>query len=119
MQNSQEEVVPSKEEFLVFFNETFPKGNPKNVYTTLEYYVKSKLTFVDTPVTWSLIKEKYKAYIEECNEEQRPEKYIKGLEKFITDEDFNNSFGVKRKGTFLDKYSIPEAKSPNTNPDEQ
>jgi hypothetical protein len=110
--SNQKEQMPSKEEFLVFFNEVFPKGNPKNVYTTMEYYIKSKLTFADTAVTWSLIKEKYRSYIEECNEEQRPEKYIKGLEKFITDEDFNSTFGVKRKGTFLDRYSIPD-----TNPE--
>jgi hypothetical protein len=106
MTNKQDK-MPSKEDFLSFFNETFPKGNPKNAFTTVEFYIKSKLTFTDEPVTWDLIKSKYKSYIEECNEEKRPEKYIKQLEKFVIDEDFNNNFGVKRKSTFLDQYNVP------------
>ena len=107
MTNIRKENVPTKQAFLDFFNDTFAKGNPKSTYTTIEFYVRSKMTFADTPVTWELLKQKYAEYIRECVDDKKEERYIKSFENFIKDEDYNSNYGKKLKGSsFLDKWNL-------------
>jgi len=82
---------PSREEFLEVFN-LFPKGNPEDAFREVRYAILTKTTFVGTQVTWDIIKDKYQAYVLKRKEEATQEKFIKGLQSFVKNGDYNIDF---------------------------
>ena len=104
MDNDKEQEPDDKSRFLELFD-LFPKGNPESAFTVYKYALSSFQTFDGNAVTDDLIKKKWIEYINFCQSEGRNSKYIKSLEKFIGDKDFNTNFNPKLGGkSFLDKY---------------
>lgn len=94
----------SKEEFIKYFN-IFPKGNPQTAWTKLQYHVAAEKDFFGNVLTYKIIYQKWTDYINQCNSENRAERFIKSFEKFIEDKDYNCQFGIKSSGksSWLDK----------------
>ena len=82
---------PSKTEFLNLFNE-FPKGNPEDAFREMKYAMLTGKTFTDTAVTWELIKDSFTAYVNKRRGEETQDKFIKGLQSFIKNGDYNIHF---------------------------
>ncbi len=82
---------PSKTEFLNLFNK-FPKGNPEDAFREMKYAMLTGKTFTDTAVTWELIKDSFTAYINKRKSEETQDKFIKGLQSFVKNGDYNIDF---------------------------
>mgnify|MGYP003647403517 CR=1 FL=1 len=103
-QSSSPSRDPLKERFLEHFN-LFPKGNPESTFTVLKYSVTTYKLFDGSTLTVDLVLDKWKEYILMCESESRSTKYMKSMEKFIVDRDFNTNFNPSFGGkSFLDKY---------------
>ena len=85
---------PTKEEFVALFN-IFPKGQPEHVFTEVKYTIMSRKTFTGDPVTWDLIRTSYTKYVEKRRREQVQDKFIKGLDSFCKNSDFNINFDLE------------------------
>lgn len=83
--------IPNKKQFLEVFD-LFPKGNPEKTYLEIKYAIATKKTFRDEPLTWELIAQKYKEYIEKRKKENTQEAYIKSLINFVEHGDYNIDF---------------------------
>jgi hypothetical protein len=104
MLNDKEQEPDDRSRFLELFN-LFPKGNPESAFTVYKYAISSYKTFDGNPVTHDLIKQKWLEYINFCQNDNRNSKYIKSIEKFMLDKDYNTNFNPKFGGkSFLDKY---------------
>jgi hypothetical protein len=94
---------PDKQEFIDVFN-LFPKGNPEQIYLEVKYSIMSRKTFSGDPLTWDLIKESYTKYIEKRRKEQVQDKFIKSLDSFLKNGDFNINFdsepSMEKKNSF-------------------
>lgn len=103
--SANKDAMPNlKQRFLEKFN-IFPKGNPESTFTVFQYALSTYKTFDGMPVTEDLIFDKWAQYIGKCQSENRDQKWMKSMEKFISDKDFNINFSPSFQGkSFLDKY---------------
>lgn len=95
----------TKDKFNKLF-QIYPKGNPENAWVLMRFHVASEKTWDEHPVTFALIEKKWEEYIKKCFTDGTAEKYIKSLESFIKNKDYNVNFSpsANKGSSFLDKY---------------
>jgi hypothetical protein len=68
------------------------EGNVEDTYITVCFTIRNEKDFYGNAVTLEKIVEKYKQYLALCKKEERPDRYIKLIRKFVLDGGYNTEF---------------------------
>jgi hypothetical protein len=83
----------TKQEFLDNFWSLNPTGNVEDAYLSTAYVVAREKTFEGNPVTLELLVKKYTEYLRQEKLRGTEPQWIRGINKFLTNRDWNLQFG--------------------------
>lgn len=82
-----------KQEFIDKLWNLNPTGNIEDAYISTAYVVGNERTFEGSPVTMELLVSKYSEYLRQEKLKGTEPKWIRGINKFLTNRDWNLQFG--------------------------